>query len=134
MLKRIHSNRDPKDTLFSELRKEFSSAFQKLSDKSTALLNRRPKLTFGLMCFLLLGSFVLSITVFRAPAEKKAPATVPVSPLDNGFGQIMDLTGKLQTTIRYKRLVDSLSVKQKLSSGDSTALNGALDSLKKLNP
>lgn len=134
MLKRIHSNRDPKDTIFTELRKEFGAGFEKFNASSKALLNRRPKLTFGLMCFLLLASLALSVTVFRAPPEKKQPLTLPSSTLDKGFGQIMDVTTRLQTTIRYKRLVDSLSVLPSLSSRDSLALSGALDSLKKLNP
>jgi len=72
--------------------------------------------------------------VFKAAPEKKQPLSVPASPIETGFGRIMDVSAKLRTTIHFKKIVDSLSALPVLSPRDSVILNGALDSLKQLNP
>ncbi len=44
MFRKIHSNRDPNDTLITELRKEFSLYFEKASKTITQKLEQKPSL------------------------------------------------------------------------------------------
>ena len=72
MFRKIHSNRDPGDTILTELRKEFSHYFEKASKNITQKLEYKPKVSFAAMVCLILVSAGLSFTVLRnkAPAEK----------------------------------------------------------------
>ena len=133
MWKRIHSNRDPRDTLYSEIHKEFGSYFSIVGDAVKRLAVAYPKFLFGCMICLLVLSFGLSFTVFRHPETVKVAAVKKVSPLENGFSQIMQATGNIRETIRLKKLVDSLSAKKELTTADSTLLDSALDRLSRIH-
>lgn len=74
MWKRIHSNRDPRDTLYSEIHKEFDSYFAIAGNAARRLANAYPRFIMGAMIFLMALSFVLSFTVFRK--SEKANITV----------------------------------------------------------
>jgi hypothetical protein len=135
MLKRIHSNRDAKDTLYAEVRKEFRPYFEKAGTCLAAFINRSPRWVFGFMIGLLMVSAVLTFTVFRHPAPVKTPvAKIPVHPFNDGFSQIMRAGAQLKETIRLKKMVDSISAKKVLTVSDSTALYQALDSLRRIHP
>jgi hypothetical protein len=134
MWRKIHSNRDPRDTLFSELRKEFSVYFDIAGAFGKSFLNRYPKFFFGMMVSLMAASFILSFTLFRhqeVVAVKVKPSKI--NPVQDGFTEIMDATEKIRTTLRLKHFVDSISSKKKLSGADSTLLDSALSQLQRIH-
>jgi hypothetical protein len=132
MFKKIHSDRDPQDTVYSELKKEFAVYFIKANSAGKRITGRYPNFFFGAMVLLMLASLVLSFTVFRvseAPvAEKAAPSLI-----NSGFDQILQTGTALKETIQLKRQVDSLAAKKALSLPDSAALEKDLDRLKQIN-
>ncbi|MDB5143366.1 MAG: hypothetical protein JWQ66_2079 [Mucilaginibacter sp.] len=133
MLKKIHSNRDHRDTIYSEVRKEFGVYFKIAGNSIKRCLGSYPRFFFGLMTLLLITSMFLSFTVFRhrdkvAPVTKKA-----INPVGDGFDRIMRASEQLRETIELKRLVDSISSKKLLSEKDSVALDSALDRLREIN-
>lgn len=137
MFRKIHSNRDPKDTLFSELRKEFGSYFNALGDISTSIIERCPHVTFGAMVAVLAASLFVSFTFFRQRDKPKSnPVPVRVSTVRDGITEIIIAGEKLKKTMALKTLVDSLTSKKTLTSKDSLVLDSALDrlqSIQKLN-
>lgn len=133
MWKRIHSNRDPRDTLYSEIHKEFNGYFNKAGAGCKRLGTAYPKFFFGSMVVLMSISLVLSFTVFRHPEPKKITVTRQVNPVADGFDQILLATGNIRETIKLKKLVDSLTAKKQLSAADSTLLDSALDRLSKIH-
>ena len=134
MWPKIHSNRDPRDTLLKELGKEFGVYLKLGSQWGGRLLRSHPRKSFYAMVVLLVISVVLSFTLFRNP-EKMAIATQKeVSPISDGFGRIIQTTGKIRETMALKTLVDSLSRMKHLSSRDSSRLISALDRLQALTP
>ena len=130
MWKRIHSDRDPRDTLWSELHKEFNAYFGIVARSFKGLLSRHPKYAFGLMVILLVVSLALSFTVFRA---KITPNTGHLRvPVTNGISGLIAAGGRLQATIRLGNLVDSITAKPSLSAADSISLESALNQLDSL--
>jgi hypothetical protein len=133
MWRKIHSNRDPRDTVYKELRKEFSPYFVKADSMGKSVLERYPKFFFGGMILVMLVSMVLSFTVFRHHEPVHQPIKKQqINPVQDGFGQIMQVTGKIRETLRLKHLVDSISAKKQLSPADSTALDSALNQLQRI--
>lgn len=130
MWRKIHSNRDPRDTLFSELQKEFRPWFSNAKRFMIAALGSYPKFFFGGMIILLLISFALSFTVFRHQEKPAVVAAKPrPDPVNDGFSQIMKATGHLRETLELKHTVDSLTSKKQLSAADSLLLDSALNRL-----
>ncbi|WPU99105.1 hypothetical protein SNE26_24130 [Mucilaginibacter sp. cycad4] len=129
MWKRIHSNRDPRDTLYSEIRREFGTYFLLAGNAWKCLLSKYPKFLFGTMILFLLTSAALSFTIFRN--EKKAVAIVSktTNPIQDGFSQIMAATDRIRETLDLKKIVDSLGRKKRLDFRDSLTLDSALDRL-----
>ena len=130
MFKKIHSNRDPRDTLYSELKKEFSVYADKGSRFSRELAAKYPRLLFCLMTALLLASAVLAVLLHRkmVPPEK-AKAQPQSEVLNNGFDHILEAGAALKTTIHLRRQIDSITAKQVLNKSDSITLVRDLDSL-----
>lgn len=135
MLKKLHSNRDPKETLFSEIHREFRPYFGIAFKLFHSILDRHPRFVFGLMVFILTVSIALSFTIFRhpAPAEVKVPPAT-VKPVQDGFSRIMQATGAFRKTIHLKHVVDSITAKKTLSMADSTVLDSALSELQRIRP
>ncbi|NHA03259.1 hypothetical protein G7092_05620 [Mucilaginibacter sp. HC2] len=131
MWKKIHSNRDPKDTLYSEIRKEFGPYFTMVSNMGKRLAESYPKFLFGAMIFLMALSLVLSFTVFHHQDKAKINTVKKVSPIEVGFDQIMQATGNIRETLRLKKMVDTISAKKQLTGADSALLDSALDRLSK---
>ena len=132
MFRKIHSNRDPRDTLYSELKKEFSVYFEKCRDFGTRTVHKHPGTIFGLMIFLLSASVVASIafhTIFFQSGKENKITHPVVKPLDNGFNQILAAGTALKQTIRLRRQVDSITAKKALTKSDSITLVRDLDSL-----
>jgi pyruvate/2-oxoglutarate dehydrogenase complex dihydrolipoamide acyltransferase (E2) component len=134
MFRKIHSNRDPRDTLLSELRNEFKSHFEGASKGITQKLEKKPKFTFGTMIVLMAFSGVLSFTVFRnkAPAEK-INKNVKVNAVSDGFSQILSASEAIKRALALKQQIDSLTAKKTLSKSDSEVLINDLDKLHQLN-
>jgi len=132
MWRKIHSNRDPRDTLYSEIRKEFGTYFFIAGNFSKRLLNAHPKKFLGLMIALMLASAVLSFTVFRHPEPKATHLEKPANPVGDGFSKILQTAAKIKEGLRLKKLIDSLSAKKQLTSADSALLENALDSLQQI--
>lgn len=130
MWRKIHSNRDPRDTLYSELRKEFRPWFEKLITSCSTLLSDSPKTAFSGMVILLMLSTALSFTVFRHhDGHQPKPAAKAPAVVSDGFSRIMQTAGKLRETIRLKKIVDSLTSGKQLNAADSLLLDSALSRL-----
>ena len=136
MWRRIHSNRDPRDTLYRELRKEFASYFDIAGVFSRRVFERWPKFIFSVMVMVMAVSLILTFTLFRHPEPTQPKAVKPVpnpDPVQDGFGKIMQTAGQIRETISLKHLVDSITAKQQLSATDSLALDSALNRLQQLH-
>jgi hypothetical protein len=134
MFRKIHSNRDPKATLYSELKREFSPYFEKANTKTQDALQNNPKPFFWAMLLLLLLSAVLSFTVFRkhSTTQSKVAGVKPVikkKVLDDGFEHILATGAALKRTLQLKNKVELLLSKGKISHLDSLELERTLDSL-----
>ena len=135
MFRKIHSNRDPKATLYSEIKREFGPYLQKANDKTFQTIQAYPKPTFWGMLLLLLVSAVLSFTIFRKPpaVERKdkvatnAPARKPA--MDDGFERILSTGAALKRTLQLRNKIEVLISKGKLDHADSLELENTLDSL-----
>jgi len=135
MFRKIHSNRDPKATLYSEIKREFGPYLQVASERSKHYLQAYPKPTFWGMLLLLLVSAILSFTIFRKhPASQRkrkvatdAPARKPT--MDDGFERILSTGAALKRTLQLRSKVDAILGKGKLNHLDSLELESALDSL-----
>jgi len=133
MWRKIHSNRDPKDTLYREIRKEFSAGFDKFEVIAGDVFSRYPKFIFRAMVALLLASMVLSLTVLRQhPPAVKIVRRQKENPVSDGFSQLLQTTAKIKETIRLKEVVDSISARKQLTGADSAALDSALSRLQLL--
>ena len=133
MWKRIHSNRDPRDTLYSEIKKEFRPYFEKAGEGGRNVLARHPRFFFGGMVLALLVSMILAFTLSRHPEPVRRPVTKQqVSPVQDGFSQILQTANRIRETLRLKRLVDSITAKKQLSAADSTVLDSALNQLQRI--
>lgn len=144
MFRKLHSNRDPRDTLLREIKKEFSVYFGQAESGIRSVLGRYPRQAFGCMVFLMLVSLVLSFTVFRnreqAVVTVGGPAAVPVrgnspgvlAPVGSGFSQILQTTATLKQTLELKQRIDTLLAKGRLSQSDSVQLAASLDELQRL--
>jgi len=132
MFKKIHSNRDPRDTLYSELKKEFSVYVDKGNSVFKSLVCGYPRFFFGLMIALLVASLILAVAMHHKMLPKDGVATVPKTraiPVNEGFDNIMAAGLALKRTIRLRRQVDSITAKKTLTQTDSLTLLRDLDSL-----
>lgn len=142
MFRKIHSNRDPRDTVYTELKKEFAVYFGKAGSCGREFTERFPKILFGAMIFCIVVSIALSFTVFRKPApvkpaqppaELKKPPKTSLSPLSDGFSEILRTGSALKETIGLKKEVDSITAQKTFSKADSTVLLKDLDNLQQIN-
>ena len=133
MFRKLHSNRDPRDTLLSEINKEFRPYIHKAGKGLTGLVNSHPRFLFTMMVINIVLSVALSFTVFRQHAPPPKVVKPQANPVSTGFDQILRTGEKLKRTIGLKRQIDSLTAKKQLSASDSLALEKALDTIQKLN-
>ena len=135
MFRKIHSNRDPRDTVYTELKKEFNPYVSKAGEGLKAATSRYPKFLFWMMVVNIVLSAALSFTVFRhkdvARQLKKPPNAI--SPVSNGFDRIMQTASTIREMTLLKKQIDSLSGKEQLNSKDSLVLEKALDRFQQIN-
>jgi hypothetical protein len=130
MFRKIHSNRDPRDTLYSELKKEFSVYADKGSRFSQGFAAKYPRFLFGLMTVSLMASAVVAVWLHpKMVTPEKAKPRQQSEVLNSGFDRILAAGAALKTTIHLRRQVDSITAKKVLNSADSTTLERDLDSL-----
>jgi hypothetical protein len=133
MFKKIHSNRDPRDTLYSEIRREFGTYFSAAGAWLRRVAELNPRLIFSGMISLMVLSIIISIIFFQfKPVHNTTAAKIKASPVQDGFDQIIDATAKLKRTLEWKHLIDSLSSKKVLNAQDSIALDSALNGLQSI--
>jgi hypothetical protein len=134
MFKKIHSNRDPNETVLRQIKKEFAPHFERCANTITKTLQRKPRLIFALMIVAMAFSAVIS---FTAPRNKelaeKSVKRPKVNVVSDGFDQISATAAAIRQTIRLKKNVDSLATKKNLSKRDSDVLDSDLIKLEKLN-
>lgn len=133
MFRKLHSNRDPRDTLLSEINEEFRPYIRKAGTGLKSILNSHPRFLFTMMVINIILSAVLSFTVFRHQAPPPKVVKPQANPVSTGFDQIMRTGEKLKRSIALKRQIDSLTAKKQLSAADSLALEKALDTIQHLN-
>ena len=132
MFKKIHSNRDPRDTVFSELKKEFRPYIDGAGKRLKRAAERYPVFLFWLMVINISLSIVLVSTVFRRKEEPAKKHAVELSPVSDGFDQLLAAGHRLKTVIALKKQVDSLVHKKQPNAADSAQLLRDLDSLQHL--
>lgn len=149
MFKKIRSNRDPKHTIFSELKNEFGAYFRIEVIRFKILLRKYPKQAFAIMVILMSLSILLSFILVtdKAPSTivpplsitKKTPSNVrngtydEHSQIDQSFNTILQLGANLKATYSIKKEIDSIMAKPSLTKIDSIALEKALDKLQHIN-
>jgi hypothetical protein len=135
MFRKIHYDRDPRDTIFTELKREFKPYINKSFMGINSLIVRHPKTVFGFMVVSILLSSALAFTVFRQPPASKPGSKVLrlTGPASTGIDQLLATGEALREMMRLKQRIDSLSQKKQLTSFDSLTLEQALDRFQQLN-
>lgn len=133
MFRKIRSNRDPRDTLYSELRKEFKVYADKGSRLARHVVRTYPRFMFGAMIVLLAVSSVLAVVLHRPAPKVRRQAKPSAAVSDPGFDHILAAGAALQQTIRLRRQVDSITAKKMLTRADSMTLIRCLDSLQHIH-
>lgn len=137
MFRKIHSNRDSKDTLWSELRKEFSAYINRADQRFRHVCLTYPRQVYTFMILLLFISMVLSFTLFRE--RKPVPVTVSIkkqvttNPVADGFVEISQKAEALQETAVIKAQIEKLIAKDSLDHRDSVMLTRAIDRFHELS-
>ena len=130
MFRKIHSNRDPRDTLYSELKKEFRVYTDKGNRISKYIAFKYPKLLFGVMITLMAVSALTAVLLHHTPApQEKVKHRSETAVIRTGFDHILAANAALTLTIRLRKQVDSISAKKQLTNTDSLTLMRDLDSL-----
>jgi hypothetical protein len=135
MFRKIHSNRDPKDTILSQIKTEFRPYIEQASKSITQKLATQPIAVFIIMVLNIIISAGVSFTIFRNPApavKKNRPTHAKMNVVTDGFDQISHTASTIQQTIRLKNQIDSLSNKYQLNRQDSLTLEKDLDQLRHL--
>src|ERR1700761_4929028 len=102
MFKKITSNRDPKDTVFSELKKEFRPYFVRAGTFLKRCTERYPVFLFWMMVINITLSVILVATKYHPKPDTKK-RIVKVSTTSAGFDQLLDASHQLKTTLDLKR-------------------------------
>jgi hypothetical protein len=128
MFRKIHSKRDPNDTLFSALGKEFAVYLNVVKVRFQAFLKAYPNWIFGFMVMSILSSIVYTLTVSKR-AKPRSNITVKkvTEPAGQGFSQILSTADALRESLHIKREISALIAKDSLTSTDSLLLKNALD-------
>ncbi|MGY3212430.1 hypothetical protein [Mucilaginibacter sp. HD30] len=136
MWRKIHSNRDPRDTLFSEIKKVVSPRLEGLMEGFTAMTIRYPCSFLLLMIISMMVSAVLSFTLFRSGEKlaKARPAPKVINPVQDGLSQITRAAEEIQEMMILRHTVDSISAKKQLTPADSLLLDSVLSRLQRIHP
>jgi len=131
LFKKITSDRDPRDTVVREIRKEFAPYFHSAGQGLKNYAARYPKFLFAMMVINISLSIILCLTCYRP--KKEQPVKI-VAPVARGFDQLLKATAALRLTISLKKQVDSLMHKKVLTGPDSAALWSDIGKLQQIEP
>ncbi|RZK42644.1 MAG: hypothetical protein EOO90_06285 [Pedobacter sp.] len=135
MFRKIRSNRDPRDTLFSEFTKELNPYFARVSASLRKLAVEYSWQIYSCMLILLGISMIFSFIAYRQKPVQAA--AVKITDKSNGpaggIGEIYQVGTALKNTIRLKADIESILAKDTLSQGDSVRLEKAIDQLQQIN-
>lgn len=134
MFKKIHSNRDPEKTIWSELNNEFAPYISKANTGFSTIISAYPKQIFVGMMLLIIVSAVLSFTVFRNtddPLAVKVSGQVRITPQvpQANMLQMIDL---MEETLLIQKQLDSIAAKEVLSATDSLTITNGIKRLDEL--
>lgn len=133
MWKRIHSNRDPRDTVFSELSKRYRPFLKRVTGMIKTFATCYPKSILVTMILSLLLSIAYAFTQDPVSTPVLQQAFVPIVPVQQGFEQLTGTTARIIETMQLRAVCDSLLKKQHLDPTDSLLLNRALDRIRHIN-
>lgn len=136
MFRKIHSNRNPQDTLFTELRKTFAVYFNRVDLWFRNICLSYPRHVYSAMVVMLIFSIILSFTVFpgKPAVEQKPPPLKTISAeLPGGFGQITQKALALQESMQIQQQIESLIARDSLSAQDSISLEKMVGRLQQLS-
>ena len=136
MFKKLHSNRNPKDTLSSQIKKEFSVYFERTEQYISAYLIKYPSQIFKGMIAVMLVSIVVSFSLSRSNKNISSnTSTFFEAPTagTNSINQLMETGSAIKETIVLKREIESIISRKILSKTDTSKLKLALDRLESLN-
>ncbi|MGM9478051.1 hypothetical protein ACS5PU_16610 [Pedobacter sp. GSP4] len=106
--------------ILSEIRKEFSRQYIKISSGLVFFFSRNPKVVFASMVVLLAASLILCFTVLRVRSEKSKAKSV-LKPL-TGAGVNVGLSiGNLQKMLSLQQELEAILKKDTLGAADSVA-------------
>lgn len=130
MFRKIRSNRDPRDTLYSELKKEFQVYANKSNLLGKSFAVRYPRFLLGSMTLILIGSAIIAVWLHcKTLTPEKEKIRTQTGSLNDDFDHILAAGSALKQTIRLRRQVDSITAKYVLNGSDSLVLIRDLDSL-----
>jgi len=133
MFRKIRSNRDPRDTVLTGLKREFSSHFNKARTGLKATANNHSKFIFWMMVINIVLSAALSFAVFRHREPPPKKAIKITTPFSDGFSQVIQASEAIKEMIILRKQIDSLSAKKQLAPADSAFLDSALTRFNQLN-
>jgi len=141
MFRKMHSNRDPRDTLFKEIKKEFAPHFEKSGKWLRSFSSLHPKFIFTAMVIAMLSSLIIALMLPRLRREdrpsvalqrqKMTPMKI-TQPLNSGLDQILDLAAEIKERMMLEKIADSLILKKSLTKQDSITLETALDRIQEI--
>lgn len=134
MFRKLRSNRDPANTLGSELRKEFAIYFSKAETGVKTLTQQYPKQIYAGMLVLIVVSLVFSFTTTKKiELQQSKPAIGTLKPVQDSFSDIMETGNTFRRTLMLKQEIEIIIGKDKLTAADSLRLEKALDELHDIN-
>jgi len=135
MFKRIHSNRDPEKTIWSELNNEFTPYVSKANSSFSSFVNAYPKQIYIGMLILIICSAALSFTLFRVtdnPLQKYSVQQDQVTKRNEPEVNMLNQIDMLQSSLMLRKSIDSILLKKALTRNDSLVLNSAITRLEKI--
>ncbi|RZJ23696.1 MAG: hypothetical protein EON51_02110 [Acinetobacter sp.] len=143
MFKKIHSNRNPRDTIYSEIKKEYFVYFEKGGVFFLNVFAKYPKQIYVAMVALIIISLLLSFTIAgieqqpiydpkKNSVQEDARRDI-ANPINDGFVNIVETTSRLRETVKLKNEIEVMISKKVLTKSDSLCLKYALDRLQIIN-
>jgi len=119
-------------TVISELKKEFSGSFKKVSNLMRSKLVSRPKTIFSLMIAFLAVSLVFCFSLLRHEINPLVEEKKVFSHIDSGVSQIGSTALKLKQVLEIQASLKAILQKDSLNNADSLMIRSLLARLEKI--